>query len=84
MQVHIFKGPGRIFAVTTDAAGANLPSRYAPWAAFKTIELQKGLPMPGLDVDECLGDLETHGVHLTDAHVRITEQVLFGRENPEA
>lgn len=76
MQAHIFKGPGRIFAVTTDAAGANLPSKYAPWTAFKTIELQKGVATPGLDVEECWNDLETHGLHVTDAHVRITEQAL--------
>ena len=53
MQVHIFKGPGRIFAVTSDAAGANLPPKYAPWTPFKAIDLQKGVPTPGLDVDEC-------------------------------
>ena len=28
------------------------------------------------DVDECLDDLEKHGFHVTDAHVRITESVL--------
>ena len=38
--------------------------------------MQPGHPMPGVDVDECLGDLETFGVHVTDAHVRITEQAL--------
>jgi len=76
MQVHVFKGPGRIFAVTADAAGANLPSQYAPWTAVKTLELQRGTPTPGLDVEECWSDLETYGLHLTDAHKRITEQAL--------
>ncbi len=76
MQAHIFKGPDRIFAVTTDAAGSNLPTKYSPWTAFKTIELQKGVATPGLDVDECWSDLETHGLHVTDAHKRITEQAL--------
>jgi hypothetical protein len=76
MQVHIFRGPGRIFAVTTDPSGANLPSKYAPWAAFKTIELQKDEPVPGVDVNDCLRDLEAHGVHVTDAHVRITEEAI--------
>ena len=76
MQAHIFKGPGRVFAVTTDPAGANLPLQYAPWSAFKTIDLQKGIATPGLDVDECWSDLETYGLHLTDAHRRITEQAL--------
>lgn len=76
MQVHIFRGPGRVFAVTTDPAGGNLPTLYAPWTAFKTMDLQKGVHTPGLDVDECLKDLEVHGVHVTDAHNRITEQAL--------
>ena len=76
MQVHVFKGPGRVFAVTTDAAGANLPSKYAPWAAFKSIELQRGVATPGLDVEECWSDLEMYGLHVTDAHQRITEQAL--------
>jgi hypothetical protein len=32
--------------------------------------------MPGVDVAECLADLEEFGVHVTDAHVRITEQAV--------
>ena len=80
MQVHVFKGPGRMFAVTTDAAGADLPSQYAPWVAFKSIELRKGVATPGLDVEECWSDLETYGMHLTDAHQRITEQVREGSQ----
>jgi hypothetical protein len=75
MQVHLFRGPGRIFAVTKEAAGGNLPVRYT-WAPVKTIELVKGVPTPGLNTDECLADLETFGVHITDAHVRITEQAI--------
>lgn len=59
-----------------DPARANLPAKYAPWTAFKTIELERGTRTPGLDVDECLEDLETHGLHVTDAHVRITEQAM--------
>jgi hypothetical protein len=76
MQVHIFRGPGRVFGVTAEPAGANLPSKYAPWTAFKVIEVQRGQRTPGLDVDECLDDLEQFGVHITDAHVRITEDAL--------
>ena len=74
MQAHIFRGPGRIFGVTAEPSGANLPSKFGPWTAFKTIDLQKGRSMPGIDVEECLSDLETYGFHVTDAHVRITEQ----------
>ena len=76
MQVHLFRGPGRVFAVSADSSGADLPPKYAPWAPFKTLELRRGEPTPGLDVDECLDDLEVYGVHVTDAHARITEQAL--------
>jgi hypothetical protein len=76
MLLHLFRGPGRIFCVTADETGANLPAKYAPWAAFKTLELTRGTPQPGLHVDECLDDIATYGVHITDAHVRITEQAL--------
>lgn len=73
MRAHLFKGLGRVFAVSIDPTGGNLPQKYAPWDIFKTLDLQRGEPTPGLDVDECLDDLETYGVHVTDAHIRITE-----------
>lgn len=76
MQVHIFRGPGRIFGVTTQSSGDNLPQKYAPWSSFKTVELRKGEPIPGLDVGQCLDDIEAFGAHVTDAHVRITEEAL--------
>jgi len=76
MQAHVFRGPGRVFAVTTDPSGANLPSKYAPWTAFKRIELQKDTPTPGVDVNDCLRDLEAYGVHITDAHIRATESAI--------
>jgi len=76
MQVSIFKGPDRVFAFTTDPSGANLPPKYAPWTAFKTVELLDGVPTPGVDVDDCLRDLKAYGVHITDAHVRITEDAI--------
>jgi len=76
MQIHLFRGPGRVFGFTTKQLGDNLPQKYAPWTAFKTVDLQKGIPTPGVDVDDCLRDIETHGVHVTDAHVRITEEAI--------
>lgn len=76
MQVHLFRGPGRVFGMTADQSGANLPKQFAPWAPFKSVEMRKGESMPGVVVDECLADLETYGVHVTDAHVRITEQAV--------
>jgi hypothetical protein len=76
MQVHIFRGPDRVFGFTTDATGNNLPQKYAPWSTFKTIELRRGEKTPGVNSDECLGDIETYGVHITDAHSRITEEAV--------
>jgi hypothetical protein len=29
-----------------------------------------------VDVNDCLRDLEAYGVHVTDAHVRITENAI--------
>jgi hypothetical protein len=76
MHVHLFRGPGRVFGVTEDATGANLPSQYGPWNPFKSITLSRDEPTPGLDARECLDDIEKYGFHLTDAHVRITETAI--------
>lgn len=56
--------------------GGNLPSKFAPWSAFKSIELRRGEPAPGLNTDECVDDLQAHGFHITDAHARIKDSVL--------
>jgi hypothetical protein len=77
MQLYIFRGTGRVFAFTKDSGGNNLPVRLGPWAAFKSIELVRGQSQAGVNVDECLDDIERHGIHVTDAHVRITEQVTL-------
>jgi hypothetical protein len=77
MLIHIFRGPGRVFGFTEDVMGANLPSQFAPWNTFKSIELSRdGEPKAGVNSDECLDDIEKHGFHITDAHVRITESVV--------
>jgi hypothetical protein len=76
MQVHIFRGPGRIFGFTAQASGQNLPQKYAPWLEFRSIELLNDQHTPGVDANECLCDIETYGVHVTDAHVRITEEAI--------
>jgi hypothetical protein len=76
MQLHIFRGPGRVVGVTTSATGENLPSKFAPWTAFKTVELFRDVPTPGINPAECLDDVEKYGFHITDAHVRITETCL--------
>ena len=65
-----------MFSIIREEAGANLPVQLAPWTFFKTIEIESGLPSPGLDVEGCLADLSAFGVHITDVHVRITEQAL--------
>lgn len=76
MQVHVFRGVGRVFAVTESSNMDNLPARYAPWTPVKSIEVVRGQPQSGLNVDECLDDIARHGIHVTDAHVRITEQAI--------
>lgn len=76
MLVFLFRADGRVFGVTADVAGANLPNGYGEWSALKSIELERGRAQPGLDADECLDDIGRFGFHLTDAHVRITEQAV--------
>jgi hypothetical protein len=76
VQVYSFRGASQIFGFTSDSAGANLPPRFGPWAPFKTLEMVRGTPVPGVNVDECLDDIEVHGFHITDAHVRITQKTL--------
>jgi hypothetical protein len=76
MLVEVFRGTGRIFAVIETGGVDRLPERYGPWMHFKAIELIRGQTQPGLNVEECLDDIERHGIHVTDAHVRITEQAV--------
>jgi hypothetical protein len=75
MQIHIFRGPGRVFGFTPEADGGNLPTQFAPWTAFKSVEMNRGQTIPGVHIEECLDDIEKFGFHLTDAHVRITGKV---------
>jgi hypothetical protein len=78
MEIHAFRGPGRVFGFTRRPDGGNLPPGFGPWTAFKALDLERGRPQPGVDVDQCIDDLEAHGFHLTDAHVRITDRGLSG------
>jgi hypothetical protein len=43
MLVYIFRGPGRVFGMTADATGANLPARFAPWVSFKSVDRTRAL-----------------------------------------
>ncbi len=84
MQVYIFRSLGRVFGFTQIATGGNLPSKFLPWTAFKTIELNRdGADTPGVNTAECLDDIEKYGFHITDAHVRITDSVA-GTLRPKA
>jgi len=76
MQVHIFRGPGRVFGFTEVANGDNLPAKFAPWAPFKSIDLNRDVATPGVNAAECLDDIEKFGFHITDAHARITDSVV--------
>jgi hypothetical protein len=73
MHIHIFRGTGRIFGFTANRSAENLPPQHGPWAAFKILEMVRGEAQPGVNVDECLDDIDEFGFHLTDAHVRITQ-----------
>jgi hypothetical protein len=67
-----------MFGFTEDATGANLPAQFSPGTAFKAIDLSRdGEPRPGVDT-ECLEDIEKHGFHIINAHVRITVNLRFG------
>lgn len=66
-----------MFGCTENATGSNLPTKYGPWTAFKTIGLERdGEPTAGVNTAECLDDIEIFGFHVTDAHVRITESAI--------
>jgi hypothetical protein len=73
MQVHAFRGRGRIFGFTANRSGDNLPAEHGPWVEFKTLDLVRGEAQAGVNVEECLDDIDEFGIHLTDAHVRITQ-----------
>lgn len=77
MDVHAFRGQGRIFGFTADKAGSNLPPEYGPWVFFRSLSMTRGEePGAAVRTDECLDDIDNYGFHVTDAHVRITENVV--------
>ncbi len=76
MLVEIFRGTGRVFAFIESGGGKQLPPQYGPWTPFKTLELTRGVAQPGVNVDECLDDIAQHGLHLTDAYVRIAPEAI--------
>jgi len=76
IKVCIYRGPGRIFGFSAENGASHLPAQYAPWTAFRTLDVSRGTHQVSFDVNECLDDIEKYGFHLTDAHVRITEQVV--------
>ncbi len=80
-KVHVLRGQDRVFGFTLEEQGRNLPRRYGPWAAFKSIELHHDEPYQGVDVSVCLDDISKHGFHLTAAHQRITHLAVSGAPN---
>ena len=38
--------------------------------------LNRGDAIPNVRTDECLDDIEKYGIHVTEAHIRITESVI--------
>jgi len=47
MQVHIFRGTGRVFGFIPIADSETLPAHYGPWAVFRTLDMAKGEVRPG-------------------------------------
>lgn len=76
MEVHAFRGKGRVFGFTPDDAGSNLPAEYGPWVRFKSLDMSRGEAHAAVRPDECLDDIEAYGFHLTDAHLRITQTAV--------
>jgi hypothetical protein len=77
MDLCVFRGKGRVFEFTTDNTGGNLPTEYGPWVQFKTLAMSSGEePRAVVRTDECLDDIDNCGFHITDAHVRITDDVI--------
>jgi len=76
MKIYVFRGIDRYYACTGESDGSNLPEKFGPWEAFKSLELDRGQVQAGLNVDECLDDIEKYGIHMTKAHVRVTEQAF--------
>ena len=71
-----FGGAGRVFGFMENATGSNLASQYGAWTAFKALDLSRdGAALPGVNTSECLDDIQKYGLHVTDAHTRITERV---------
>jgi hypothetical protein len=60
MMIYIFRGIDRVFACTAESSGSNLPRKFAPWEAFKSLGLNRGQTQPGLNVDECFDDIEKY------------------------
>lgn len=77
MQVHIFKGKGRIYGFTEDATGANLPSQHGPWSQHKTLDMNRGeTPRIAVNTDEALDDIEKQGFHVIRTEIVVTESGL--------
>jgi NADPH-dependent 2,4-dienoyl-CoA reductase/sulfur reductase-like enzyme len=65
MQIHTFHGPIRIFGFTVHLAGGELSECYAPWTAFKPLELRHDEQEPAVNPSQCPNDIEAYGVHIT-------------------
>ena len=70
-------------AYTRDPAGANLPSNLPNfaslyWANYPKVQvnIDRGQPVPGLNVDDCLRDIERNGFHIVPVRVQAAKDVL--------
>jgi hypothetical protein len=79
MEVYVFRGKDRVFGITEEQSGDNLPTDYGPWSLQNALDMNRGEAAAGVRTDECLDDIEEYGFHITDAHVRITDKVVENR-----
>ncbi|WP_432814404.1 hypothetical protein [Sphingorhabdus sp.] len=76
MQVHVFKGKGKVYGFTLDATGANLPASHGPWTPSKSIDMQRGeTPRIAVNTDAALDNIEKHGFHLQGVSIVSTEGI---------
>lgn len=70
MQVEVYVGDSGCFAVVPQGGSAKLPVAEGPWGKLKDLDLaQDGEARAGLDVGQCLEDIERQGYHISEVRL---------------
>ncbi len=70
---------GKLKALTDDQTGGKLPKALCPagWKFWKTVKIGPNEKSRiGLDVQKALIDIETHGYHIVEIKVAVTEKLV--------